>query len=50
MEIKVIASGSSGNAYTISDGATTLLLDAGVPLREIQVGTGFRCGSWPGPL
>ena len=42
MEIKVIASGSSGNAYTISDGATTLLLDAGVPLREIQIGTGFK--------
>ena len=42
MEIKVIASGSSGNAYTISDGATTLLLDAGIPLREIQVGTGFH--------
>ena len=42
MEIKVIASGSSGNAYTISDGATTLLLDAGIPLREIQVGTGFQ--------
>lgn len=42
MEIKVIASGSSGNAYTISDGATTLLLDAGIPLREIQIGTGFK--------
>ena len=42
MEIKVLASGSSGNAYTISDGVTTLLLDAGIPLKEIQVGTGFR--------
>lgn len=42
MEIKVLASGSSGNAYTISDGATTLLLDAGIPLKEIQIGTGFK--------
>lgn len=42
MDIKVIASGSSGNAYTISDGATTLLLDAGIPLREIQIGIGFK--------
>lgn len=42
MEIKVLASGSSGNAYTISDGVTTLLLDAGIPLKEIQVGTGFK--------
>ena len=42
MEITVLASGSSGNAYTISDGATTLLLDAGIPLKEIQIGTGFK--------
>ena len=42
MEIKVLASGSSGNAYTISDGSTFLLLDAGIPIREIQIGTGFR--------
>ena len=42
MEIKVLASGSSGNAYTISDGTTTLLLDAGIPLKEIQIGTGFK--------
>lgn len=41
MNIKVLASGSTGNAYTISDGMTTLLLDAGIPLREIQIGTGF---------
>ena len=42
MEIKVLASGSTGNAYTISDGTTTLLLDAGIPFREIQIGTGFK--------
>ena len=42
MDIKVLASGSSGNAYTISDGATTLLLDAGIPLKEIQIRTGFK--------
>ena len=42
MKIRVLASGSGGNAYTISDGATTLLLDAGIPLKEIQVATGFK--------
>lgn len=42
MDIKVLASGSSGNAYTISDGETSLLLDAGISLRDIQTGTGFR--------
>ena len=42
MEVKVLASGSSGNAYRISDGETALLLDAGIPLKAIQAGLGFR--------
>ena len=42
MEIKVLASGSSGNAYRISDGTTSLLLDAGIPLKAIQVGCDFK--------
>ena len=42
MDIKVIASGSSGNAYLIGDGRTRLLLDAGIPFRRIQIGCGFR--------
>lgn len=50
MEIKSLASGSSGNAYTISDGVTTLLLDAGIPLREIQISTGFKVRGIAGVL
>lgn len=42
MEIRILASGSSGNAYRISDGKTTLLLDAGIPIKAIQVGCQFR--------
>ena len=42
MDINVIASGSSGNAYLIGDGRTRLLLDAGIPFRRIQIGCGFR--------
>ena len=42
MDIKVIASGSSGNAYLIGDRRTRLLLDAGIPFRRIQIGCGFR--------
>lgn len=50
MEITVLASGSSGNAYRVSDGATSLLLDAGIPLRAIQAGCGFRVSSLGGVL
>lgn len=42
MDIMPIASGSSGNAYHITDGETPLLLDAGIPIRAIQVATKFR--------
>ncbi|MCK9160265.1 MAG: MBL fold metallo-hydrolase [Bacteroidaceae bacterium] len=42
MDIKVIASGSSGNCYKVSDGSTTLLLDAGIPFKEIQKGVEWK--------
>lgn len=41
MIIKVIASGSSGNATLISDGVTSLLLDAGISIKELERGSGF---------
>lgn len=50
MDIKVIASGSSGNAYLIGDGKTRLLLDAGISFKRIQVGCGFRTSSIDGCL
>lgn len=50
MDIKIIASGSSGNAYLIGDGKTHLLLDAGIPFKRIQVGCGFRTSSIDGCL
>lgn len=50
MDIRVIASGSSGNAYLIGDGRTRLLLDAGIPFRRIQIGCGFRTSSIDGCL
>lgn len=41
MKIEVLASSSEGNAYLISDGATTLLIDCGIPWNEIQVKSDF---------
>ena len=42
MKIQPIASGSKGNAHIISDGETTLLLDAGVAFKEIQAACGYE--------
>ena len=42
MDIKILASGSKGNAYVVSDGKTTLLLDAGIPFTQIQKGMNYR--------
>ena len=50
MEIKAIASGSTGNAYRVSDGVTSLLLDAGVPLSKLRPALGFRVSALDGCL
>ena len=50
MDIKIIASGSRGNAYLIGDGHTLLLLDAGIPFKRIQIGCGFRTSKIDGCL
>lgn len=50
MQIYPIASGSSGNAYYISDGQSSLLLDAGIPLARIQEGCGYRVSQLSGCL
>jgi phosphoribosyl 1,2-cyclic phosphodiesterase len=42
IEIKALASGSRGNCYHITDGRTPLLLECGIPFREIQKGLHFR--------
>jgi phosphoribosyl 1,2-cyclic phosphodiesterase len=50
MKIKVLASSSKGNCHYISDGKTNLLLDAGIPIKQIQVGIGFRLRDISGVL
>lgn len=41
MQIDVLASGSDGNAYRISDGTTNLLLDCGIPFSSLKVKLNF---------
>lgn len=50
MEIKIIASGSSGNAYLVSDPKTTLLIECGVSFKRIQQGCNFRTNDIAGCL
>jgi phosphoribosyl 1,2-cyclic phosphodiesterase len=50
MRIKVLASGSTGNSYRISDGKTSVLLDAGLPFSAIQKGCDFSLASLDGCL
>ena len=50
MKIKVLASSSEGNCAWISDGKTSLLLDAGLPLGEIQKGCNFGLSALGGCL
>ena len=41
MKIKTLASSSAGNAYLVSDGTTTLLIDCGIPMSELKIKTNF---------
>lgn len=42
MKIEVLGSSSAGNAYVIYDGKTSLLLDCGLPMMEMQIKSDFK--------
>lgn len=50
MEIKVFASGSSGNLYKVSDDRTSILFECGIPFKEIQKHLEFKLSSIGGCL
>ena len=42
IEIQCLASSSKGNCYRVTDGSTPLLLECGIPIKQIQRGLGFK--------
>lgn len=42
MIVDVLASSSNGNAYIVYDGATSILLDAGIPYKDLQIKSNFK--------
>ena len=50
MNIQVLASGSKGNSYLISSGETTLLLDAGIPFKKLQIALNHTISDLSGVL
>ena len=50
MKIEVIASGSAGNCYKVSNKNTALLIECGIPYKKIQKALGFKTTSIDGVL
>lgn len=50
IDIKVIASGSSGNCYQIEDGHSRLLLEAGIPIERIKEALDYQLSAVSGVL
>lgn len=50
MDVNVLASGSTGNCYIVFDGVTALILDAGIPIKRIQVGCYYNLSKVAGCL
>ena len=45
MNIKSLGSSSKGNAYIINDGVTTILIDCGLPIKELKRKSEFKIPS-----
>jgi phosphoribosyl 1,2-cyclic phosphodiesterase len=50
MEIKILASSSSGNCYFVRDGISSLLLECGISFSVIKQGLGFSVSKLSGCL
>ena len=50
LEFKTLATGSTGNCYLLSDGSSSLIIEAGISFKEIQKRSGFRTSKVAGLL
>lgn len=50
IEITILASSSKGNCYRVTDGSTPLLLECGIPWKQIQQGLNFKTSELAGCL
>ena len=50
IEINALASSSAGNCYRVTDGKTPLLIEAGIPFREIQRALNYTVTDLAGAL
>ena len=50
IDIKALASGSTGNCYRVTDGKSPLLIECGLSWKEIQQGLGFKTSDLIGCL
>ncbi len=50
MKVKILSSCSKGNCYLLSTPTGSLLLEAGIPIKQIQQGLNFDLSSVVGAL
>ena len=50
MKLKILSSGSSGNCYILQSDKEQLILDNGIPLKQIKAGLGFNVSNVAGCL
>ena len=50
MRLKCLSSGSQGNCYLLERNGETLILDCGIPIKEIKKGLDWNLGGIKGVL
>ena len=50
IDVKILGSSSAGNGYLVSDGYTPVLLECGLPIKQLRNGTGYSLAGVAGCL